>query len=312
MKIAIFGTGHVGAHVAHALCLQGLAKEILFFDTKSEKVISEINDLNDAQIFFPHKVVLKQGEYSDLADTDLIINSVGKIDILVETGDRVGEMKFTVDAVLSYIDKIREAGFKGIFVNITNPCDIITKICAEHLALPEGRVFGTGTGLDSARLIASISKRTGLDPKSISAFMIGEHGNKQIAAFTSASVNGVPLNELAHFSKEELSQIEHEAICGGWVTFNGKHCTEYAIALTATRIVSAVKYDEKKLVPASAHLKGEYGENNVFVGVPVVIGKNGIEKIIELNLNEEEKERFAQCCEGVRNNEKEFFSKNKI
>ena len=76
--------------------------------------------------------------------------------------------------------------------------------------------------------------------------------------------------------------------------------------------MSAVKYDEKKLVPASAHLKGEYGENNVFVGVPVVIGKNGIEKIIELNLNEEEKERFAQCCEGVRNNEKEFFSKNKI
>ena len=92
MKIAIFGTGHVGSHVAHALCLQGLAKEILFFDTKSEKVISEINDLNDAQIFFPHKVVLKQGEYSDLADTDLIINSVGKIDILVETGDRAAEL----------------------------------------------------------------------------------------------------------------------------------------------------------------------------------------------------------------------------
>lgn len=309
MKIAIFGIGHVGAHVANAICLQGLAREILFFDLNEEKIVSEINDLNDSQSFFPHSVVLKKGDYSDLSDTDLIINSVGKIDILVETGDRVGEMRFTVDAVKSYIDKIKNSGFNGIFVNITNPCDIITKICAEHLGLSEGRVFGTGTGLDSARLVASLSRRLGVDQKSISAFMIGEHGNQQIAVFSNARVNGIPLDKFASLSDDELSKIEHEAIRGGWVTFNGKHCTEYAIALTAARIVRAVKYDEKLVIPASAHLDGHYGEKNVFVGVPVVIGKKGIEKIVEVELNSEEKKRFASCCQGVRDNEKKFVEK---
>lgn len=311
MKIAIFGIGHVGAHVANALCLQGLAREILFFDLKDEKIVSEINDLNDSQSFFPHSVVLKKGEYSDLKDTDLIINAVGKIDILVETGDRVGEMRFTVDSVLSFIDKIRDSGFKGIFVNITNPCDIITKICAEHLALDEGRVFGTGTGLDSARLIASLSRRLNVDQKSINAFMLGEHGNQQIAAFSNARVNGIPLSKFENLDDEELSKIEKEAIGGGWVTFGGKHCTEYAIALTAARIVRAVKYDEKLVIPASAHLKGEYGEKDVFVGVPAVIGKNGVEKIVELDLNSREKERFASCCQGVRENERKFFEGRK-
>jgi Malate/lactate dehydrogenases len=260
MKIAIFGIGHVGAHVANALCLYGLAQEILFFDIKEEKIISEINDLNDSQSFFPHSVILKKGDFTDLADTDIIINSVGKIDILIETGDRVGEMKFTVDAVLSYIDRIKASGFKGIFINITNPCDIITKICAQHLEPAEGRVFGTGTGLDSARLTASLARRLGVDQKSISAFMLGEHGNQQIAAFSNARVNGIPLSKFAKLSDEELGRIEHEAIRGGWVTFNGKHCTEYAIALTAARVVRAVKYDEKLVIPASAHLDGQYGE----------------------------------------------------
>ncbi len=305
-NLAIIGVGHVGAHVANAVALQGLADEIILIDKNGEKVASEVNDLNDSLSFFPRKVTIKKGDFSDLTNTDIIINSVGKIEILTQIHDRLGEMDFTIPAVHSYLDKIKKSGFKGIVINITNPCDIVTKYIAENLDLPEGHVFGTGTGLDSARLISAISRRTGIDTKSISAYMIGEHGNKQIAAFSSVNFNGLPLALLAKSDKRfafNREEVEKEAINAGWVTYNGKHCTEYAIALTAARLVEDVFSDKKEIIPVSARLSGQYGEKDVFAGVPAVIGKNGVEEVLELPLSKDESDRFHECCEALRKNE---------
>lgn len=305
-NLAIIGVGHVGAHVANAVALQGLADEILLIDKNEEKVLSEVNDLNDSLSFFPHKVSIKKGDFSDLKDTDIIVNSVGKIEILAQIHDRLGEMDFTIPAVHSYLGKIKESGFRGILINITNPCDIVTKYIADNLGLPEGRVFGTGTGLDSARLISALSRRTGIDTKSISAYMIGEHGNKQIAVFSSVNFNGRTLDDWAKSDKRfafDRSELEKEAINAGWVTYSGKHCTEYAIALTAARLVGIIFNGEKRIVPVSAHLNGQYGEKDVFAGVPAVVGRNGVEKIVELPLTKEEAARFHECCQALRKNE---------
>lgn len=303
-KVGIIGLGHVGAHVAYSLAIQGIADELVLLDMNDKKLASEVQDLRDAVAYMPHRVAIAAGDFPDLKDCDVVVNCVGKISLLT-TGDRLTEMDFTIKAVRSYVDKIKASGFDGIFINITNPCDIVTHELAKGLDLPKGHVFGTGTGLDTSRLLSALNRQTGIDHKSITAYMLGEHGALQFAPWSAVSFCGMPLDEWAktderfRFDREALKK---ESIGAGWVTYSGKQCTEYGICTTAARMVSIVLRDEKAILPASMELCGEYGEEGLFVGVPCLIGKNGVEKVIELPLTPEEKAIFHQCCEGVRKN----------
>ena len=226
--IAVLGLGHVGAHVAYSLAVQGIADELILVDRNEQKA-----------------------------------------------------------------------------ANITNPCDIVTRELALLLGLPKGRVFGTGTGLDTSRLLSALARQTGLDHKSITCYMLGEHGNQQFAPWSCISFRGMPLDvwaqrdERFRFDREAMTK---EAIHGGWVTFSGKSCTEYGIATTAAKMASIVLHDEKAVMPASMELCGEYGESGLFAGVPCVLGAGGVEQVIELPLTAEEKQTFHRCCEGIRQN----------
>lgn len=303
-KVGIVGLGHVGAHVAYSLVVQGIADELVLVDQKAEKLTSEVQDLRDSAAYLPHRVTVNAGDFSDLGDCDVIVNSVGKIELL-ETHDRLTEMDFTIPAVRSYVGKIKASGFSGVLINITNPCDIVTRELALGLGLPRGRVFGTGTGLDTSRLLSALNRQTGIDHKSITAYMLGEHGAQQFAPWSAVSFRGMPLDELAksdpkfRFDREALQK---ESINGGWVTYVGKGCTEYGICTTAARMVHIVLHDEKAILPASMELNGEYGETGLFAGVPCVIGKDGVEQVVELPLTAEEREKFHQCCQGIRQN----------
>lgn len=303
-KVGIIGLGHVGSHVAYSLATQGICDELVLVDQKEEKLTSEVQDLRDSVAYLPHRITVNAGDFKDLSDCDVIVNSVGKIELLV-THDRLTEMDFTISAVRGYVQKIKDSGFHGILINITNPCDIVTRELALGLGLPKGHVFGTGTGLDTSRLLSALARQTGIDHKSITAYMLGEHGNLQFAPWSCVSFKGMPLSEWE--KKDDRFRFDHDAlqkesIGGGWVTYVGKGCTEYGIATTAARMVSIVLHDEKAILPASAQLCGEYGESGLFAGVPCVIGKDGVEEIIELPLTEEEKEKFHACCEGIRKN----------
>lgn len=304
-KIAVIGLGHVGAHCAYSLAVQGIADELLLIDSNTQKVKSECQDLRDSVAYFPHRVHVEEGTFSDLRDCDLIINSVGKIELLIANNDRLDEMDFTIRAVDSYVGQIQSSGFDGVLINITNPCDIVTRELAINLGLPRGRVFGTGTGLDTSRLLSALNRHTGVAHSSITAYMMGEHGALQFAPWSCVAFHGMPLDAWAktderfRFDREELKK---EAIGGGWVTFAGKHCTEYGIATTAARMASAVLHDEKVILPASMELRGEYGEEGLFAGVPCLIGKDGVEKVIELPLTPEERQKFHECCQGIRKN----------
>ena len=176
--IAVLGLGHVGAHVAYALAVQGIADELILVDRNEQKAASEVQDLRDAVAYFQHRVTIRAGDFSELGGCDLIVNSVGKIELLRGNHDRVTEMDFTIPAVRSFADQIRQSGFDGVVINITNPCDIVTRELALLLGLPKGRVFGTGTGLDTSRLLSALARQTGLDHKSITCYMLGEHGNQ--------------------------------------------------------------------------------------------------------------------------------------
>ena len=303
-KVGVIGLGHVGAHVAYSLAVQGIADELVLVDMKEQKLASEVQDLRDAAAYLPHRVTVNPGDFADLGDCDVIVNSVGKIELL-ETHDRLTEMDFTIAAVRGYVDKIKASGFDGVLINITNPCDIVTRELAMGLGLPKGRVFGTGTGLDTSRLLSALNRQTGIDHKSITAYMLGEHGALQFAPWSCVSFRGMPLDELAKTDEKfrfDRDALQKESIGGGWVTYAGKQCTEYGTCTTAARMVHIVLHDEKAIMPASMELDGEYGETGLFAGVPCLIGKNGVEQIIELPLTDEEKAKFHDCCEGIRKN----------
>ena len=230
---------------------------------------------------------------------------MGKIELLYQSHDRLTEMDYTVPAVRSYAQKIKDSGFDGVLINITNPCDIVTRELALGLGLPRGRVFGTGTGLDTSRLLSALARQTGIDHKSITCCMLGEHGNQQFTPWSCVSFRGMPLDAWAEKDARfrfDRDALQKESIGGGWVTFSGKLCTEYGIATTAARMAHLVLHDEKAIMPASAELCGEYGESGLFAGVPCVIGAGGVEQVVELPLTKEEAATFHACCEGIRAN----------
>lgn len=302
-KAAIIGIGHVGAHTASALCTMGIVDELVLIDRNEQKVISEAQDLNDALLYTPFAVDVHPGSFEDLADCDVLINSAGDIELLRGGEDRSKELDFTIRAVHSYAAKIRESGFNGVIINISNPCDVVSRALSLHTGLPHSHVFGTGTALDSSRLIGALSRQTGIARSSITAMMLGEHGSRQFAPFSVVNFHGAPLDAAA---RKQLTlswkELEKEAIQGGWVTFAGKFCTEYGIAATAARLTQAVLRDEHLIAPVSAPLNGEYGQTGLYAGVPAVIGAGGIEKVIELPLSEAEQKEFDECCKAIRAN----------
>lgn len=303
--VGIAGVGHVGAHTAYALAVQGIADEIILVDAVQQKVESELQDLDDAVAYMPRRVRIRSGNISDLGQCDVIINSIGKIGLLQGTHDRNTEINYTAPAAYNYTESLKSSGFDGVLINVTNPCDVLTYEVASLLGLPRGRVFGTGSALDTSRLISALSRQTGIDHSSIICYMLGEHGNRQFAPWSCVSFRGVPLDTMAKTDERfrfDREAMQKESIGGAWVTFAGKACTEYGIATTAARMARAVLQDEKTVMPASAPLCGEYGESGLFAGVPCIIGKDGVEQVIELPLTKEELAEFHACCDGIRAN----------
>ena len=303
-KVGIIGVGHVGAHVAFSLVTQGIVDELVLVDINKQKAISERQDLLDAATYLPHRIYVSVGEYEDLADCDIIVNSVGKI---AESRDRLAELQQSVNMVNSYIKRIMNAGFDGIIINITNPCDIISYYIQKTTGLPKNRVFGTGTGLDSSRFKNVMAKETGIDHKSVIGYSLGEHGDSQMIPWSVVNLGGKPLSELEKerpetFGKLDKEDIKYRTVKGGWFTYEGKKCTEFGIAATASRLINAIYHDEKFVTTASTLLEGEYGQEGLYISIPVVIGKNGVEDKYELNLTENELEEFKHSCDVVKDN----------
>ncbi len=305
-KVGVVGLGHVGAHVAYSLAVQGIADELVLVDKNEQKMTSECQDIRDAIAYCPHNVKVTSGSYELLGDCDVIVNATGKISLLGSGGDRNLELQYTVAQAKAFVPKIMAAGFSGVIISISNPCDVVAHTIWQMSGLPKGRVLGTGTGLDTSRLLSVLALQTGIEHQSISAYMLGEHGLAQMAAWSAVTFGGIPLATLAasgdskfNFDREEMQK---RSIMGGWVTYSGKQCTEYGIATTAARMVRCVLRDEKRIMPASMLLDGEYGEHGIFAGVHCLLGKNGVEQVMELPLTEEELAKFHTCCASIRSN----------
>lgn len=304
-KVGIIGMGHVGSHAMNAVANLGIANELVLYDIDEAKATSECWDIFDTMSMLPHDLYVHTSDIEGLSDCDVIIHAAGKISLLYGSTDRSLELKYTVPAVHTWAEPLKKTGFDGCVINISNPCDVVTREIAMILDLPEGRVFGTGTGLDTARLLARLRDRTGVDSHSIVAYMMGEHGNAQFAPWSIVNFRGMPLDEMAKQNDAfafDRDKMEHSARMGGWDVFSGKKCTEYAIGLIAARMAGFVLNDEKAVQTASCHLTGQYGQEDIYVGAPAIIGAGGVEHIMELPLTSTELQRFDECCKSIREN----------
>lgn len=293
-KIGVIGAGHVGSHVASALSLGGLCDEIVLVDCDADKARAQAIDLADAAVCFPRPVAIAAGGYDDLADAALVV--MAACDGILEE-DRLLELDNTVRVAQQILPRLKGSGFCGVVVSITNPCDII----AQYLAAGTGlTVIGTGTALDSARLRLRIAQAAGVAPASVEVYCLGEHGDSQVAALSSAVIGGRPVQELC--SEAALAEAARCTISAGWEIAAPKGSTEFGIGSVAAALCAAILRDERRVIPCSAMLNGEYGERGVYASLPRVIGAAGVLRTLTPELNPAERESFARSCAVLRAN----------
>lgn len=306
-KIAIIGAGHVGSHAGYALSEQGIADEIVFIDTDREKAKAQALDIFDATVYFSHSVKVYEGSYEDAADAQLIVIAVGTNPDSSKGQTRMTMLCDTVHIVKEVAEKIKASGFNGIVLSISNPADVIAQYVRYKLSFPANRVLSTSTTLDSARLRRAVSEVFGVDGRSVYAYALGEHGESQMVPWSVATIAGKPVGDIIkenikEYSNIKLHEIADEGRLGGWKILNGKGSTEFGIAASIAEVSRAIFSDEKKVLPVSTLLNGEYGQTGVYASVPAIVGANGVEGIIELSLTKKEQEQFAASCKIMKEN----------
>lgn len=292
-KVAIIGVGHVGSTTAYTLISKNIVDELVLFDSKENILKAELNDLMDGQMEQDHQVRLIEPNLTELADTDIIIFSAGDISIFEGNPDRFAELNLTKTIVKEWAPKIKESGFKGIILNITNPCDVITQYLQELTGFPRERVFGTGTSLDTGRMKHAVSQKMLVNPSAIDGYVVGEHGESQFVAWSSVRIGGVPITDT--LTVEKLDALDMAARDGGWVTFRGKGYTSYGIAIQAARIVEAILNNNYLVVPVSHFHSAE----DCYVGSPAKVSQQGISESFPLNLSNDEQKKWQHTIQTI-------------
>jgi L-lactate dehydrogenase len=306
-KVVIIGAGHVGSHVGYALAVQGIASHIAYIDLDESKARAQAMDISDAVPYFRARVQVWAGNYDDARDADLIVVAAGPLPDMSKGQNRMDTLKLTVDALESVVEGIRSIKFDGLILNISNPADVITHFLQHKLNHPTQKILSTSTTLDSARLRRVISERLRVDPRSVNAYVLGEHGESQFVAWSAATISNKPLTayikeNAARLGKVDLAEIAASARGGGWAVLGGKGSTEFGIGTAAAEVIRSIFWDERKVLPVAVFLRGQYGHEGVYAGFPSVVGMDGVSEIIDVPLNPEEQKQLAASCKSLQDN----------
>ena len=290
-KVGIIGAGNVGSHLGLQLAVQGLADEVVFYDVNNDKAMGESLDLMDAVSYQPHHFEAYAGTIDDMKDADIMINASGKPRLPGQT--RLDMMDGGIATTKEFLPLIEKSGFDGIIISISNPCDIIAEYIQYKLDYPKNKIIGSGTALDSARLQYQLSDQLKINRRSLTAYLLGEHGDSSMIPWSHVTVAGKKLDELLA-EKPELYKMDPKDVIlekvhrEGYVENTTKGCTEFGVTSATAELVRAIYHNEHKVLPVSVCLDGPYGIKDSFASVPVKIGKDGVEDIIELHLTDEE------------------------
>lgn len=300
-KIVLIGTGMVGMSFAYSLVNQGgICNELVLIDVNTVRANGEAMDLNHGLAFAKSNMKIYAGEYKDCKDADIVVIAAGVAQKEGET--RLDLLQRNVEVFRSIVTPVVRSGFDGIFLVATNPVDIMTRVTYELSRFGASRVIGTGTSLDTARLRYLLGDYFTVDPRNIHAYVIGEHGDSEFVPFSQVMMATKPVmkileDERNSYCISEMQSIEEQVRTAAYKIIEAKRATYYGIGMALTRIVKAILGDENSVLTVSAKLCGEYGSRDVFIGVPSVIGRNGVKEIIELDLNDEEKEKFRKSVD---------------
>ena len=303
-KAVLIGAGHVGSHAGYALASKGLVEEIIYIDIDEKKAFSQALDIFDATVYLPHRVEVKAGNYNDIDDADIMVVCAGPLPNMNQT--RMDTLGATIEVMKDIVGKVKNTKFSGIIINISNPADVITHYLQNKLKYKKKIIISTSTTLDSARLRRAISEAINVDQKSIYAYALGEHGESQMVPWSTVTIAGKPLFELMKekekYSKLDLNELATKGKRGGWDVLDGKGSTEFGIGASLAEVAEVILCDEHRVLPVSVYLNGEYGQTDVYASVPAVLGRNGVEEIIELNMNSDEKKLFDESCKVMKDN----------
>ena len=300
-KVMLVGDGAVGSSYAYAMALQGIAEEFGIIDVVKERTEGDALDLLDATGYtYPKKIYA--AEYSDCKDADLVVITAGAPQKPGET--RLDLVNKNLRILSTIVKPVVESGFQGIFLVAANPVDILTYATWKFSGFPKERVLGSGTSLDTARLRVAMADLTGIkDPRSMHAYIMGEHGDSEFAAYSSASIGSLPFLDWAKehdVSKETLDKIEDDVRNKAYEIINKKGATFSGVAAALARISKAILRDEDTVLPVSAYMDGQYGINDVYIGTPAVVCADGIKQVIEVPLNEEEQTKMTESAKTLK------------
>lgn len=301
-KAVMIGCGFVGSASVFALMQSGLFTEIALIDADEKKAEGEAMDISHG-IPFASPMKIYAGTYDDVADAAIVIISAG-------AGQKPGETRLdlvhkNVAIFKSIIPEIAKRNFAGILLVVSNPVDILTQVALKLSGLPENRVIGSGTVLDTARLRNALGEHLGVDSRSVHAFIVGEHGDSEVVVWSSANVSGVPLSEMCemrgHYKhKEDTKEIAAAVKNSAYEIINRKHATYYGIAMSVKRICQAIMRDEKTILPLSHMIHGVYDIEGISLSMPVIVGADGVESDMPINLNGEEALNLKESADALK------------
>lgn len=302
-KIVLIGTGLVGMSFAYGVLIQNICDELCLIDIDKKRAEGEAMDLNHGLAFSGANMKVYAGEYADCGDADIVVIAAG-------VSQRPGESRLDLlsrnaQVFRSIIDPVMDSGFGGVFLIATNPVDIMTHVAHALSGLPSHRVLGTGTTLDTARLKYMLGSYFSVDPRNVHAYVMGEHGDSEFIPWSQAHIANKPLRTICEesggrFCLEQLEQIGEDVRHAAQRIIAAKKATYYGIGMALCRICRAVLGDENSVLTVSSLLRGQYGEEGVYVGVPCVVGATGVRELVRLNLEKDELTRLHTSCELLR------------
>lgn len=301
-KVAMVGCGFVGSSSCFALMQSGMFSEMVLIDAFPEKAEGEALDIAHG-LPFARPMKIYAGTYDDIADAAIVIVSAGAAQKPGET--RLDLVKKNVGIFKSIIPEIASRNEEGIMLIVANPVDILTYTALKLSGWSENRVLGTGTVLDTARLKYLVGEHLNVDPRNIHAFIVGEHGDSEVTAWSSARVSGVPIREFCEMrgypdQSEYFAQVSEEVKNSAYEIIKKKRATYYGIAMGVRRVCEAIIRDEKSVLPVSSLMYGAYDLEGLSLSMPAVVGRNGVECLVPVDMNEEELAAVKKSAETLK------------
>jgi L-lactate dehydrogenase len=300
-KCAIIGCGFVGSATAFSLMQSGLFSEMVLIDANHDKAQGEAMDLSHGAPF-ARPIEITAGNYDDIVDSGLIVVTAGANQKPGET--RLDLVQKNVGIFKQIIPEIKKRNCEGILLIVSNPVDILTYTALKLSGFPPNRVIGSGTVLDTARLKYLLGQRLGVDSRSVHAYIIGEHGDSELAVWSSANISGVELDRFCemcgHYNHGRNMQKLYESVRdSAYEIIQKKGATYYGIAMAVRRIAECIMRDEHSILPVSSLIEGHYGLNGICMGIPAVVGASGVEKVVDIGLSGDEQLRLLKSAESL-------------